>query len=98
MQTLKLPKASLATVTGAVEIVCEQGMIWLTDDGRDIVLQRGETWRVCGPAPVVIEALSISKIRFESASSLARDLQQVAMHCFSKLASPNRRPHYAKTA
>jgi hypothetical protein len=70
----------------------------LTDDGRDIVLHRGEKWRVCGSTPVVIEALNVSKIRFESASSLARDLQQAALHCFSKLASPNRRPHYAKTA
>lgn len=48
-------------------IVCEEGQLWLTDNGDDIVLAHGERYQIQGEQPVVIESLrTSSRFRLES--------------------------------
>ena len=65
MQSHYLSSSSLSTFTDMESqwLECEQGTIWLTDDGHDVVLRRGEKWQIVGEEPVVIEAFGDSRIR-----------------------------------
>ncbi|QLI82971.1 DUF2917 domain-containing protein [Chitinibacter fontanus] len=82
MQTIQLPKASLSTLVGhqAQWIECEHGMIWLSDDGHDVVLERGQSWQVLSDHTVVIEALTQSRLAIKDeqyrATSLFSAVQQ----------------------
>ncbi|WP_158380838.1 DUF2917 domain-containing protein [Chitinilyticum litopenaei] len=41
-------------------IECNEGRLWLTADGEDIVLEQGESWLVASDQRVVIESLTDS--------------------------------------
>lgn len=48
-------------------IVCEEGQLWLTDNGDDIVLAHGERHQIQGEQSVVIESLRTnSRFHLES--------------------------------
>lgn len=41
---------------GAI-VICEQGQLWLTDNGDDIILSLGDRHQISSDLPVVIEPL-----------------------------------------
>ena len=47
------------------EIDCDEGLVWLTQEngGSDVLLRRGESFRVTRPGRVVIEALENAMVR-----------------------------------
>ncbi|SFN33233.1 Protein of unknown function [Formivibrio citricus] len=50
------PAVQLTEQQGAV-VVCEQGQLWLTDNGDDVFLEHGQSYRIQADEPVVIESL-----------------------------------------
>lgn len=78
MHAIQLPKTSLSTLSGHKHqwIACENGMIWLSDDGHDVILERGQQWQVRSDLPVVIEALSNSRFGIKPEAYKARGLRQ----------------------
>lgn len=50
------PAVQLIEQQGAV-VVCEQGQLWLTDDGDDVFLEHGQCYRIKADDPVVIESV-----------------------------------------
>lgn len=62
MKTTTRPSRSVIQLTeqqGAF-IVCEEGQLWLTDNGDDIVLTHGERHQIQGQQAVVIESLRLN--------------------------------------
>lgn len=54
---------------GAI-VICEQGQLWLTDNGDDIILSRGERHQISSDLPVVIEPLHADgRFRLEGAQA-----------------------------
>jgi hypothetical protein len=78
MQAIQLPKSSLSTLSGHKHqwISCENGMIWLSDDGHDVILERGQKWQVHSDQPVVIEALANSSFAIKPEAYKASGLRQ----------------------
>lgn len=91
MQTIQLPKASLSTLVGhqAQWIECEHGMVWLSDDGHDVVLERGQSWQVRSDHTVVVEALAQSRLVIKDqqyrATTLLTAAQQYAQELIHQL-------------
>lgn len=50
------PAVQLTEQQGAV-VVCEQGQLWLTDNGDDIFLEHGQRYQIQADEPVVIQSL-----------------------------------------
>ncbi|WP_373975325.1 DUF2917 domain-containing protein [Chitinibacter sp. SCUT-21] len=85
MQAIQLPKSSLSTLSGHKQqwIICEHGTIWLSDDGHDVILQRGQNWQVKSDYPVVIEAFANSRFNIQSEQFCPATALQKARNCFS---------------
>ncbi|QLG87697.1 DUF2917 domain-containing protein [Chitinibacter bivalviorum] len=81
MQTIFLPQQSLASVSGNAQqwIACEQGTVWISDDGHDVVLQRGEKWQICSDRLVVIESLQESRLAIRSPQTITHSIWQLML-------------------
>ena len=55
--TIQSSTAQQLTERQGAVLVCEEGQIWLTDNGDDIVLAHGESHRIQTMHAVVIESL-----------------------------------------
>lgn len=75
-------------------IVCELGQLWLTDNGDDIVLQRGERHQIQGNAPVVIESVSTTgHFRIEGARATRTHWGQKFQHTVRDALHNRHLPH-----
>lgn len=78
---------------GAV-IVCEEGQLWLTDNGDDIVLKNGECHRIQSAKTVVIEPLrKNSRFHLEGTRSLQANWRSKLQNLISKWMHGNQTPH-----
>ena len=84
---------TLQSVEGAV-IVCEQGGLWLTEEnGGDIVLQPGQSYRLRGGGQLVIEALHTARLQILPAvHQRDRTVVQLAYGMVNDLLHVIRRP------
>lgn len=79
MQTQQLNTAEVHSFTAKFTwIRCEAGQVWLSHDGQDIVLDRGQKWFIYGEDRVVIEALQNSRVSLykDTAKSVAPEQHQ----------------------
>lgn len=76
---------SLPARRGAV-LALESGAIWLTMDGRDIVLADGQTLRLEKDATLLIQAFSYTRLRLmqPTAHSFIKALKGLAVRLFGK--------------
>ncbi|WP_035058694.1 DUF2917 domain-containing protein [Andreprevotia chitinilytica] len=51
-------------------ICCERGLLWLTDDGDDVILRGGERYRLVSTGRVVLEAVTIAQFTVSKHSVL----------------------------
>ncbi|MFC7420809.1 DUF2917 domain-containing protein [Iodobacter arcticus] len=56
-------------------IHCAAGQIWLSHDGRDVILECGQKWQIEGTDPVVIQALQNSRFIFAKNAHLSQSEQ-----------------------
>ncbi|WP_348945049.1 DUF2917 domain-containing protein [Chitinibacter sp. FCG-7] len=100
MHAFQLPQASLSTLNGHAQqwIECEQGMIWLSDDGHDVVLERGQRWQIRSDNTVVIEAFAHSRIKLEQEAGLVPGVAQAAKRQLQQFLQPLLQRHNTKTA
>ncbi|WP_410498331.1 DUF2917 domain-containing protein [Chitinibacter sp. S2-10] len=87
MHTLLLSKSKLSTLSGHSQlwIECESGMVWLSDDGVDVILKRGEQWQIRSNEPVVIEALTESRLQCREPVHLVSSLLQAIHYRLTEL-------------
>ena len=87
MQTSQLKTAEVYSfVPEQVWIRCESGQLWISHDGEDIVLARGEKFFAHSNDRVVVEALQDSHFTtFKSA--IAQSLPAKESNSFSQLAT-----------
>ncbi|MGL6040694.1 MAG: DUF2917 domain-containing protein [Deefgea sp.] len=82
MQTSQLKTAEIYSfTTEATWIRCESGLLWVSHDGEDIVLERGDKCFVSGTDRTVLEALQDSRFstfKEPSTQTAARRFEQVA--------------------
>lgn len=92
--TIQSSTAQQLTEQQGAIIVCEEGQIWLTDDGDDIVLTHGESHRIQTMHSVVIESLrACSRYHLEdSAQVVPASLRNKVQHLLSKF-SGHQSPH-----
>ena len=70
MQTSQLKAAEVYSfVSAPVWIRCESGQLWISHDGEDVVLARGEKYLASGNDRIVIEALQDSHFNTLKASN-----------------------------
>lgn len=87
MQTSQLKTAELLSFTSeAAWIRCESGQLWISHDGKDIVLARGEKCFVNGEDLIVIEALQDSHFSILNQQT-AQPLTEKSSHRSSELAA-----------
>lgn len=78
---------------GAI-VICEQGLLWLTDNGDDIVLARGERHRILSMAPVVVESLSTDgRFRLEGTRAPQTHWRQKLQHALHNMLHHKPLPH-----
>jgi len=79
MQTTQLTTAAIHSFTSeAAWIRCESGQLWISHDGEDIVLARGEKCFISGNDLVVIEALQDSQ--FSTTASTTNSANKQSHH------------------
>lgn len=79
MQTSSLKIAEVYSLPKAATwIRCESGQLWVSHDGEDIVLERGEKCFLNGTDRIVLEALQASRfcVFLESVASAPQETQQ----------------------
>jgi hypothetical protein len=87
MQTLFLSPSKLSTLNGHAQlwIECESGMVWLSDDGVDVILKRGEQWQIRSNEAVVIEALTESRLQCREPVHIVSSLLQAIHYRLAEL-------------
>ncbi len=87
MQTSQLKTAEVYSfVSEPIWIRCESGQLWISHDGEDIVLERGEKCFVSGCDRIVLEALQDSRYSMLKTPS-AKPLPVQESQRFSQIAS-----------
>ncbi len=81
MQTTQLNHAQVRALQAKhCWIHCEAGQLWLSHDGEDIVLERGQKYFVHQEDLVVIEALQNSRYRVQAQTAInAQSTPKTAM-------------------
>ncbi|GGP18994.1 DUF2917 domain-containing protein [Silvimonas iriomotensis] len=51
-------------------IRCEQGQLWISVPGEDIVLRRGESWQINSPLTVLIEGAQDARFSLQTPRSV----------------------------
>lgn len=96
MDTKSVQSSSAMQLTeqqGAV-IVCEEGQLWLTDNGDDIILKNGECHRIQSMQAVVIEPLrKNSRFHLEEARKLHASWQSRLQRLLNRWLQNDQAPH-----
>lgn len=92
--TLQSRTAIQLTEQQGAFIVCEEGQLWLTDNGDDIVLAHGERHQIQSLQPVVVESLrKNSRFHLEGVQALQTGWTQKLQGMLHHLLHTSRQPH-----
>ncbi len=74
MKATLIASPSLICLKKAARTVvrCEQGQIWISVPGEDIVLRPGETWRISCVGTVLIEGVADARFSLQTPSPIWR--------------------------
>jgi hypothetical protein len=67
MQSTQLKAAEVFSIrAGNYWIRCTAGQVWLSHDGHDVILERGQQWQIDNTDLTVIQALQNSQLIVEN--------------------------------
>ncbi|WP_375591638.1 DUF2917 domain-containing protein [Chitiniphilus eburneus] len=68
MKTTMLHCQGLLTLehAGPSELHCRSGVLWITEDGRDLIVHAGERCPLRGGGKVLVQAMALSHFSIES--------------------------------
>ncbi|MBM5570786.1 MULTISPECIES: DUF2917 domain-containing protein [Deefgea] len=80
MQTTQLKTAAIHSfISEPAWIRCESGQLWISHDGEDIILARGEKCLISGNDLVVIEALQDSQFSTTASTTNSANKQSLRL-------------------
>ena len=67
MQSTQLKAAEVFSIrAGSYWVSCAAGQVWLSHDGHDVILERGQQWQLDHTDLTVIQALQNSQLIIEN--------------------------------